>query len=209
MFVADVLVAEPGGPDSVVFDDAAAIGRILELIARGDPAADAVVVIDGPSGAGKSTLAGALVDAWPTGGPAPQLLSTDALVPGWDGLADGSAALGAVLGEFIAARTSGRDVPWRAWDWAADRPGETRFLRPDRPVIVEGSGSLTEETAELATVSVWVELRDEGERRARALERDGDVYAPHWERWAAQEAAHRRQHAPRRLADLVLDRTPR
>mgnify|MGYP001676461007 FL=1 len=37
-------------------------------------------------------------------------------------------------------------------------------------------------------------------RRARALARDGDVYAPHWHRWAAQDGA--RDVA--RLADLVV-----
>ena len=41
-------------------------------------------------------------------------------------------------------------------------------------------------------------------RRARALSRDGETYAPHWERWAAQEDAVYRSSRPRDRADLVL-----
>ena len=187
----------------LVADDAAATAWILAALRNAGPAP--VVLIDGPSGAGKSTLADALAAAWPTDRPAPQLLRSDDLVPGWDGLAAGSEALADVL----ARRAHSADASWRAWDWIADAPGHLEVLRADHPVIVEGSGAVTVDTAALADLVVWVELDDEPERRRRALERDGEVYAPHWERWAAQEAQHRRRHAPPALADLVVDRTPR
>jgi len=44
----------------------------------------------------------------------------------------------------------------------------------------------------------------EKDRRARALARDGDLYAPHWERWAAQEEAYIvREGVPER-ANIVI-----
>ncbi|MFT4232382.1 MAG: hypothetical protein QM606_06365 [Leucobacter sp.] len=51
--------------------------------------------------------------------------------------------------------------------------------------------------------SVWIEC-DAAVRRARALARDGETYAPHWERWAAQEEAFFAEHRPWLLADEVL-----
>jgi hypothetical protein len=37
------------------------------------------------------------------------------------------------------------------------------------------------------------------------MARDGDLYAPHWQRWAAQEERHLAREATRDRADLVLD----
>jgi cytidylate kinase len=39
-----------------------------------------------------------------------------------------------------------------------------------------------------AAVRVWLEA-PATVRKERALARDGDTYAPHWDRWAAQEDA--------------------
>lgn len=50
---------------------------------------------------------------------------------------------------------------------------------------------------------IWIECPAEL-RRERALRRDGDTYAPHWERWASQEVAHNAEHTPWALADRVL-----
>jgi hypothetical protein len=53
---------------------------------------------------------------------------------------------------------------------------------------------------------VWVDAAPQV-RRSRALARDGDLYAPHWQRWSMQEAAYvARELLPAR-ADLVLDTT--
>ncbi len=54
-----------------------------------------------------------------------------------------------------------------------------------------------------ADLAVWVETPD-AVRRERALARDGDTYAPHWERWAAQERAVYAADPPAARADLVL-----
>lgn len=42
-------------------------------------------------------------------------------------------------------------------------------------------------------------------RRARAIERDGEVFERHWEMWARQEAALFGKDATRDRAHLVFD----
>ncbi len=159
--------------------------------------ADALVIIDGRSGSGKSTLARMLTD------PGTEFLAMDSIYPGWDGLAVASVFLHA---DVLAPRAAGRPGRWRRWDWENDLPAEEHRVPPGVPLIVEGAGSLTRDTAPLADVSVWLEAPEEL-RRHRALERDGDAYAPHWDRWAAQEVRHIERHDPRALATLVYDVT--
>jgi hypothetical protein len=76
-------------------------------------------------------------------------------------------------------------------------------IDPGRPVLVEGCGALTRESAPLATCCVWLEL-NETVRRHRALGRDKGGYDPYWDIWAAQEHEHWRANLPRRLADLTI-----
>ena len=51
------------------------------------------------------------------------------------------------------------------------------------PAIIEGCGALEAE----ADLSVWIADPGEEERRSRAIARDGQTYAPHWQRWARQD----------------------
>jgi uridine kinase len=163
---------------------------LAELADRIRSAPRPVVLIDGGSGSGKSTLArqlAPLLDA--------QLVRLDDIYPGWDGLEVASAHVADhVLGEHR----------WRRWDWAADRAAEWHELDPAAPLVVEGSGSLSRANRALATFGIWIEL-DAAERRRRALDRDGDAYAPHWDRWAAHEAAFFERERPDLLADVVID----
>ena len=169
-----------------------AVGAILAAV-REAGAARPVVLVDGRSGAGKSELADRLVAVWPQA----QLVRLDDVVPGWDGLEESSRAVAGMLRA---------DAPgWRVWDWAADAPGQWHAIDPGRPLVIEGVGSLSAANRAGATLGVWVEL-DDDERRRRALARDGEVYAPHWERWAAQEEAFIARERPRSRADLVVDR---
>ena len=150
-----------------------------------------VVLIDGRSGAGKTDLARALAPRLSA-----QLVSLDDLYPGWDGLEAGSRAVTEDILRPI-------DPGWRAWDWAADRPGKWHPLDPRRPIVVEGCGALTAASRPLASFAVWLEL-DAEERRRRALARDGEGYASYWDRWAAQEERMIARQNPAALADLVL-----
>lgn len=147
------------------------------------------ILIDGRSGSGKTELARAIALDWPQA----QLVRLDDIYPGWDGLDAGSAAVPSILTDFR----------WRAWNWAADRPGEWHTLDPQRPILIEGVGAVSRASRPLADVAVWVHLGD-AERKRRALDRDGDAYAPHWDRWAAQEDAFIEREWPVELADVVV-----
>ena len=173
-----------------------AVARALDALARtrhawrpGAP----LVLIDGLSGAGKSTLAAALA---PPGGPW-RILGLDSYYPGWDGLEEGSRETARIARDLAA----GRDTHYTPWDWEAGRPLAPVRLPAGIPTVIEGCGALTPASRASADLAVWVEAGGgAGQRRARALARDGDVYAPHWHRWAAQDGA--RDVA--RLADLVV-----
>ena len=64
-------------------------------------------------------------------------------------------------------------------------------------LIVEGCGAISRASRALADHAWWLEL-DDAERKRRALERDGDAFAPHWDRWAAQEDAVAAPRTPAR-----------
>ncbi|MGN6273497.1 MAG: ATP-binding protein [Protaetiibacter sp.] len=147
-----------------------------------------VLLIDGRSGAGKTVLARRLASL--TGA---TLVSLDEVYPGWDGLAAGAAAVPGII----------RDGIWRRWDWTSDRPGDAASIDRSGSLIVEGCGAISRASRPLADHAWWLE-RDDAERKARALARDGDAYAPHWDRWAAQEQAFAAAERSRELADLVI-----
>ena len=168
-----------------------AVERILAAALAGSPRP--VVLLDGGSGSGKSTLATALVAAWPGD---VSLVRLDDVYPGWDGLDAAS--------EHVREHAlTGPHPRWRRWDWRAERPGEWHDIDPAAPLIVEGCGSLSRANRALATLGVWLEL-DAAERKRRALARDGDLYAPYWDRWARQERRFAEREHPRELADVVL-----
>jgi uridine kinase len=150
-----------------------------------------VVLIDGGAGSGKTTLAAQLAESWPGIGPA--VVSLDEFYPGWQGL-----AAGAMLVPEVITGDS-----FLTWDWTAGRPGVVRELDRTAPLIVEGCGAITPGSRALATVSIWLE-QPAHTRRERALARDGEMFAPHWDQWAAQEADHWRRNRPWELADFVL-----
>ncbi|TAL45897.1 MAG: hypothetical protein EPN91_01225, partial [Salinibacterium sp.] len=139
--------------------------------------------------AGEHALARSLVERWPGA----QLVRLDDMYPGWDGLAAASAAVPDIF----------RWAGWRSWDWEHDREGAWHVLDATRPIIVEGVGAISRASRPLVDWAIWVELDDET-RKVRALERDGDRYAPHWDRWAAQEAEFIARENPFQLADAIL-----
>jgi uridine kinase len=165
--------------------DRDALLRSIRLAAR------PIVLIDGGSGSGKTTIAPGIAQAIDA-----QLVRLDDLYPGWDGLAAGS--------RLVHDLVLSNQPRWQRWDWSADAPAEWHHLDPARALVIEGSGALSRANRRRATFGIWVEL-DAGTRKLRALERDGDAYAPHWDDWAAQEARFAETEHPRQLADLVID----
>lgn len=142
--------------------------------AAGATRAVPVVTIDGYSGSGKSTLAAALVrlvNGW-------QVLHLDDWYPGWDGLAAGADIARRIAADLRAGRASS----YEAWDWEHGITGATIRV-PLAPTIIEGCGAIEAE----ADLAIWIADPGEDERRHRALARDGQTYAPHWQRWADQD----------------------
>lgn len=133
-----------------------------------------VVTIDGYSGSGKSTLAAALAPLLPGW----QVLHLDDWYPGWDGLVEGAH----IARRIAADLRGGRASSYEAWDWENGTTGATTRV-PLVPTIIEGCGAIEAE----ANLSVWIADPGEDERRSRALARDGQTYAPHWQSWADQD----------------------
>lgn len=156
-----------------------------------------IVLIDGRSGAGKSTIAsqvGARVSQ-------AVIIRLDDVYPGWHGL---EAARRQLLSEILTPRAEGRPARWQRWDWAAETAGEWVPVDGAAPLIVEGVGTLSRASRELAELTLWVEL-DADARKSRALARDGDAFAPHWDQWARDEDDFIAREHPHDLADVVID----
>lgn len=170
------------GPDEAARELAprlsALAGERAPASSDGEPAraqrAVPVVTIDGYSGSGKSTLAAAiarLVSNW-------QVLHLDDWYPGWDGLEAGADIARRIAADLRAGSASS----YEAWDWENGATGATIPV-PLAPTIIEGCGAIEAE----ADLAIWIADPGEEERRHRALARDGQTYAPHWQRWARQD----------------------
>lgn len=140
-----------------------------------------LIGIDGPAGSGKSTLAARVAAALDD---AP-VVRMDDLYPGWDGLA---AAVPRLVRWILSPAERGRTPRHRRYDWHSGGYAEWRAVRRHRFLIVEGAGSTCGAAREYYAVRVFVDA-DPDDRRRRALRRDGEMFRPHWDRWARQEAA--------------------
>ena len=158
-----------------------------------DPAG--LVLIDGPSGSGKTDYASALANR--TGA---TLVSLDEGYPGWDGLDAGSWHIHRNVLLPISQGLPGR---YQKWDWRLGAQGGWVDVSPHRPVFIEGCGAIRREGFTIAAERIWVDAAVEV-RRWRALERDGDTYSPHWQRWALQEERFRAIHDGPGNADVVV-----
>jgi uridine kinase len=159
-----------------------------------------VLAIDGPSGSGKTTLASALRDVL---GPVP-VVHMDDLYPGWDGLEE---AVPRLVHDVLEPLSRGAPGRYRRYDWPTGRYAEAHEVPAGETVVVEGVGSGATPCAPYLALLVWVEApRDV--RFARGVERGGEAYRPHWERWAAQEEQHFRLGRTRERADVVLQGVP-
>lgn len=167
----------------------------------GTPTADTqrhpiIVAIDGRSGAGKTTLAALVERELPDA----TVVHLEPMYPGWDGLAVTPALLAA---QVLTPLRRGEPAAYRRFDWQTGQFAQICHVPPARYVIVEGVGSSVGIAAPYADVRVWVEAPT-SERRRRGLARDGDSYAPHWDRWAAQEDAVFSADDTSSRADLVI-----
>ncbi|WAP52312.1 aminodeoxychorismate synthase component I [Arthrobacter sp. ATA002] len=172
--------------------------------AAGTAALPVMIAVDGFSGAGKTTLAIELAAALRAHHRV-SLFHLEDIYPGWDGLAEGIAYYCEKVAAPLAA---GRPAVWRAWDWEAGSYGPPRSTAPAEIIILEGVGATAAGAGHLLDAAVWVSA-PAGLRREQALERDGDTYAPHWERWAAQERRWAAADPAAARADITVDRQHR
>lgn len=152
--------------------------------------------MDGPSGAGKTTLAAEVARELdcPT-------VHLDELYPGWDGLGAGVQRL---VDEVLTPWAAGQPARYRIWDWHGGAFGVQRIVPPPAVIVVEGCGASVGVAGEHAALRVWVDAPP-AVRRVRGLARDGELYAPFWDAWAAQEEAIFTADATRARADLIVE----
>ncbi|HET6260266.1 uridine kinase [Pseudonocardia sp.] len=179
-----------------------AIGDVARRVLATPPSCGTsrLVCVDGPSGSGKTSLAERLAAALGD----PPLVHMDDLYPGWDGLAD---AVPLLHDRIVAPLAAGRPAGYRRYDWDLGAYAEEWDLDVPPLLLVEGVASGSRQVARYATLLVWVEA-PRAERFRRGIERDGETYRPHWERWARQEEAHFAVEGTRARADLRVDGAP-
>jgi uridine kinase len=171
--------------------------RIVLALRRAAPKAGAtrVVAIDGRSGSGKTSLAATLAGLLNA-----PVVSLEGLYGGWDGLERG---IDLLVSEVLEPLAAGRAAGVPKYDWVAREWAEPAVLQPPGVLIVEGVGAGARRAAAFAGLLVWLEV-PASTRKKRALDRDGQTFAPHWDQWAAQEDLMlAREHTSDR-ADIII-----
>lgn len=180
--------------------------KLLELLERKTAP---VVLIDGRAASGKSSFAQALADEiFRQGEAAPRLIHMDDLYPGWEGLRDGSSYL---LRNILQPLAKGKPAAWQIWDWergtrgSATEPGNGwREFTGGTILMVEGCGSISKQTAELADLRIWLNCEPE-ERKQRFSMRDQGAFDEYWGIWSAQEDEFYESEKSQNLADLTIN----
>ena len=153
-----------------------------------------LISLDGRSGAGKTTLAQKIKKHLEDQGHKVTLLQMENMYQGWDGL-DAAARQWSLSSRSIS---QGGPAMWFGWNWETNEqtgpftqkyefsdtavPRSLRLRAPRHILLCEGVGAM----AGTSDLSIWLEV-DAKTRKARAIERDGQEMAAHWDMWAAQE----------------------
>ena len=167
-----------------------------------------IILIDGRAGSGKSSLAEELRNEFfNQSDAAPTIIHMDHLYPGWDGLQGGA---GYLLQNILQPLASGKHASWQKWDWGAGQRGDSteagngwREFSGGNILIVEGCGSLSRQSREIANLAVWIEA-DRKSRRDRWRRRDAGKFDDHWGLWQAQEDDFYQAEKSDQLADWII-----
>ncbi|NKG19253.1 aminodeoxychorismate synthase component I [Paeniglutamicibacter sp. ANT13_2] len=159
-----------------------------------------VLGIDGRSGAGKSTLAAELATQLRRHREV-ALFHLEDIYPGWDGLKAGTEDY---VDQVLTPLARGDAAAWKSWDWNTNSFGPTSTLDSAPVIIIEGVGAGCAAARELLDVLIYVQVPD-ATRKQRALERDGEIFAAHWEQWAEQENLYLSADPVPEHADITVD----
>lgn len=167
-----------------------------------------IILIDGRAGSGKSSFAEELRnELFKQSDSAPTLVHMDDLYPGWDGLQGGA---GYLLQNILQPIASGKPAFWQKWDWETGQRGDSaepgngwRELSGGNTLIVEGCGSLSRQSREIANLAVWIEA-DRKSRKDRWHIRDSGKFDDHWGLWQAQEDDFYQVEKSDQLADWII-----
>ncbi len=174
-----------------------AAAELARRIEAAKPEGETVIVaVEGRPGSGKTTFGDALADA--LGG---THIDIEEVYPGWSGLEEGSRL---AVEELILPVARSETAVLPQWDWVASRPAEPLVVEPPEFLVVSGTGSGPRSASGYLGMLVWMEL-DDDERRRRALERDGEIFAPHWDEWSLQVEEHLARESTQERADVVVD----
>lgn len=156
-----------------------------------------VVAIDGFSGSGKSSFARRLareLDAL--------VVSTDDLLPGWDGLEQSLELLAEWILEPL---TRGEVASWCRFDWDEMRYVEWVRIAHTPCLVVEGCGVGHQRLMKYVSELVWVSAPESVRRERLPLRSDWEMYRPFVAMWAEQERLLRENDDPMTRADVVVD----
>ena len=192
-------------PESILSPAQALKPTLLDLLqSKPNP----VVLIDGKAGSGKSTFARLLQDqVFQETKQTPKVVHMDDLYPGWEGLAQGPLYL--VENILKPIKLTGK-AQWQRWDWANDKRGGSdpgngwREFDGENMLIIEGCGSVTAQSADLADLTIWIEAARQI-RKARFEARDRGVFSNFWNSWSAQEDEFFEDQRSEQLCQLTVN----
>jgi uridine kinase len=128
------------------------------------------------------------------------VVTLEDLYGGWDGLERG---IDLLVTEVLEPLAAGRAARVPRYDWVAGEWATPWVLEPPGVLIVEGVGAGARRSAAYESLLIWMEA-PESVRKKRALDRDGQTFAPYWDMWAGQEDAMLAREHTHERADLVV-----
>lgn len=170
--------------------------KVLEL---SDIKPTPIVLIDGRAASGKSSFAKALQEKlFQEGDSLPRVIHMDDLYPGWEGLAAGAEYL---VREILKPLSMGNTANWQNWSWVRSERKSWREFSGGTPLIIEGCGSITNQSISFADLSIWLETAEDI-RRQRWQQREGND--ERFDFWAAQELDFYAREKSAQLAQLKI-----
>ncbi|HWU32587.1 MAG TPA: AAA family ATPase [Marmoricola sp.] len=144
-----------------------------------------VIAIDGHTGTGKTTLAEEIRAAAGIRGLSFAVVHTDELCPGWGGLPE----VPRIVEELLEHLAHNAEASYPTWDWHAAHPGPDAIVSPADVIVIEGVGAGARGCVRFFSARVRLDAPVDV-RKKRALDRDGDTFAPYWDTWAQAEARY-------------------